>query len=72
MLFFAEGMNKATESMGIWVTFVDMKSKTVLFTKYETAFPGGFGFRNYWTKPLYTVMKNIESNFSAWKTQQAH
>ena len=52
--------------MGIWVTFVDMKSKTVLFTTYQTNPPGGFGFRNYWAKPLYTTLKNMESDFKKW------
>jgi hypothetical protein len=66
LMFFAEGMSKGADSMGIWVTFVDMKSKTVLFTSYETAKPGGFGFRNYWAKPLYTVVKDMESNFKKW------
>jgi len=66
LIFFAEGMSKGIESMGIWVTFVDIKSKTVLYTKYETSSPGGFGFRNYWAKPLYTTLKDMESNFKSW------
>ncbi len=66
LIFFAEGMSKGISSMGIWVTFVDMKSKTVLFTTYQTNPPGGFGFRNYWAKPLYTTLKNMESDFKKW------
>ncbi|WP_448699592.1 hypothetical protein ACFGVR_21345 [Mucilaginibacter sp. AW1-3] len=66
LLFFVDGMSKGTASMGIWVTFVDMKSKTVLYTTYQTAKPGGFGFRNYWAKPLYTVLKDMEDNFKKW------
>jgi len=67
LMFFVEGMSKAQESEGIWVTFVDMKSKTVLFTSYQTASPGGFGFTNYWMKPLLTALKNIDSNYKTWK-----
>jgi hypothetical protein len=67
LIFFVEGMSKGLESMGVWVTFVDMKSKTVLLTKYETGKPGGFGFRNYWAKPLFTILKNMESDFKKWQ-----
>jgi len=63
LIFFVEGMSKGQASMGVWVTFVDMKSKTVLLTDYQTGKPGGFGFRNYWAKPLYTIIKDMESNF---------
>ena len=66
LMFFVEGMSKGMESMGIWVTFVDMKSKTMLLTVYETSKPGGFGFRNYWAKPLYTTLKDIEDNYKSW------
>lgn len=66
LIFFVEGMSKGAASMGIWVTFVDMKSKSVLYTTYQTGKPGGFGFRNYWAKPLYTVLKEMELNFSSW------
>jgi len=59
-------MSKGIESMGIWVTFVDIKSKTVLYTKYETSKPGGFGFRNYWAKPLYETLKDMGDNFKQW------
>jgi hypothetical protein len=64
LIFFVEGMSKGAESVGVWVTFVDMKSKTVLLTSYQTEKPGGFGFRNYWAKPFYEIIKNMESNFN--------
>lgn len=66
MMFFVEGMSKGQSSVGVWVTFVDMKSKNVLFTTYETEKPGGFGFRNYWAKPFYTIIKEMDSNFKRW------
>lgn len=67
LIFFVEGMSKGLEKEGVWVTFVDMKSKTMLSTTYLTEKPGGFGFRNYWAKPLYEIVKNMESNFKKWK-----
>ena len=66
MMFFVEGMSKGESSEGIWITFVDMKTNTVLFTTYKTAAPGGFGFRNYWAKPLYTVLKDMTDDFKDW------
>ena len=66
LIFFVEGMSKGISSMGVWVTFVDMQSKTVLFTKYMAHPPGGFGFRNYWAKPLYSTLQNIGADFKKW------
>ena len=65
MLFFVEGMNKGTAEEGIWVTFVDMSSKTVLLTKFVSSKGQGAGFRNYWAKPLYVALK--EMNLKKWE-----
>ena len=68
LIFFVEGMSKGQKATGLWVTFVDMKSKTVLLTKYVTQEPGGFGFRNYWAKPFYITLKKLGSDYySDWK-----
>ena len=66
LIFFVEGMSKGMEKEGIWVTFVDMKSKTVLLTVYKENKPGGFGFRNYWAKPIFTLLKDMDSDFKKW------
>ena len=63
MIFFVEGMSKPMEKEGVWVTFVDMNSKTLLLTSYQAPKPGGFGFRNFWMKPFYTILKDMESGF---------
>jgi len=60
MMFFVEGMNRGTGEEGIWVTFVDMKSKTVLLTRYESSKGQGSGFRNYWAKPLFVALKEMD------------
>jgi hypothetical protein len=60
MLFFAEGMSKEKEEASIWVTFVNMGDKTVLLTKQVTGGAGGFGFRNYWAKSFYNVLKDMD------------
>jgi len=65
MMYFVEGMNRGTGEEGIWITFVDMKTKTVLATRYESSKGQGSGFRNFWAKPLYVALKEL--NLSKWK-----
>jgi len=65
MMYFVEGMDKGTAEEGFWITFVDMGSKTVLATKYESSKGQGSGFRNFWAKPLYVALK--EMNLKKWQ-----
>jgi hypothetical protein len=65
MLFFVEGMSKDKSEASMWVTFVNMGSKTVLLTQQETGSAGGFGFRNYWAKSFYEVLNDI--NLKKWR-----
>lgn len=67
LLFFVEGMSKAKEEASMWVTFVDMKNKKVLFTVRQTGKSGGFGFRNYWAKPFALVLKDMKGHYKKWK-----
>ncbi|MDB4901330.1 MAG: hypothetical protein JWQ63_611 [Mucilaginibacter sp.] len=66
LLFFIEGMSRPNETEGAWVTFVDMKSKTVLFTSYLTGKTGGVGFRNNWADATFKILKQIESDYEKW------
>src|SRR5205085_937289 len=47
LLFFIDGMSKGKSEAGAWVTFVDMKTKTVLLTQYKTGKASGFGLKSY-------------------------
>lgn len=67
MLFFVEGMSKGKEMASVWVTFVDMKTKTVLLTKQMEGKAGGIGFRNYWAKSFLNVLKSIKEDWKSWK-----
>ena len=68
MMFFVEEMNKAHRMAGVWVTFVDMDAKKVIFTIYRTGTTGGFGFRNYWASAFHDVLQNMEqTDFSKWQ-----
>lgn len=67
MMFFVEGMSKGKEHASMWVTFVDMKSKTVLLTKQMEGKAGGFGFRNYWAKTFFNVLKDVKDDWKDWQ-----
>ncbi len=58
LVFIIEKLNKYKEEANIWVTFFDIKTKEVLLTEYLEGKAGGFGFRNYWAKTYYNVMKS--------------
>ena len=62
MLFFIEGMDKDTNTEGAWVTFVDMNSKTLLYTTYLTGKTGGMGFRNHWADATFRILKAFEAD----------
>lgn len=67
MMLFIEGMSKGKVEASGWVTFVDMKTKTVLLTVRETGKPGGIGFKNYWAKAFLLMLKAAKSDYSDWK-----
>jgi len=68
VVFIMESFNKKEKLGHMWVTFFDMASSQVLFTAKMQGKAGGFGWRNYWVKTCYKVMKNIQNHqYSLWK-----
>lgn len=68
--FIMENLVKPTEQESFWVTFVDMKTKSVLFTDKISGKAGGFGFRNHWAGGVYDGLKEIKSStYAKWKKQ---
>ena len=67
LLFFIDGMSKGKDEANAWVTFVDMKTKTVLLTKNQAGNPKGFGFRNFWAGSFLDILKGAKSNFNSWQ-----
>jgi hypothetical protein len=65
-LLVAEGMSKGREEASYWATFVDMRTKKVLFTKRITGKAVGFGFRNYWAGSMKNVFKTMKKEFKNW------
>jgi hypothetical protein len=67
LLFVVESFSKIEGKAYIWVTFINLSSKEVLFTERMTGAPSGFGVRNYWAGAVYNVMKQMKSKFGTWR-----
>lgn len=65
LIFFIEGMSKGKDQASAWVAYVDMGKKTVLMSSHVTGKTGGFGFKNYWAKAFYNILK--DSDYKDWK-----
>ena len=69
MMFIMETMNKSASNGSMYVTFIDMANRKVLHTERMTGKAGGFGFRNYWVKPVYEVIEKIDkSKYKEWQS----
>jgi len=73
VLFIVEGMSKAQKGASIWVAFIDMGAKKLLFTERMEGKAGmAFGFRNYWANPVNDVLKTIEKKkYKEWQQKFA-
>lgn len=63
IVYVVESMNKKTEKLYAWVTFIDLSTKKVLYTEKIEGAAGGFGFRNYWAGGVYKINKAIDSKY---------
>lgn len=62
LVFIAEGLSKRQERASIYVTFVDMKTNKVIYTERMEGKAGGFGYRNYWVKPVWSIIDEIKKH----------
>ena len=70
IVFIMEGFNKSKKVATMYVTIIDMASKKVLLTKRMEGDAAGFGFRNYWARTVYEVLKSIDkSAYNKWKSE---
>ena len=68
LMFVVESFNKLNEEGSIWVTFVNMDNKEVLFTERLTNEPKGFGMRNFWAGCVYGVITKMQKKeFEMWR-----
>ncbi|MCF2447481.1 hypothetical protein L0657_26235 [Dyadobacter sp. CY345] len=63
LVYVVESLNKNAEKMCAWVTFIDLKTKKVLYTEKLEGAAAGFGFRNYWAGAVYKINKSINSKY---------
>jgi len=67
VMFFVESFSK-TEIKGlVWVAFINLESKEVLFADRLSGAPEGFGLRNYWAKVIYKALGELELKYKNWK-----
>jgi len=69
ILFVMEAMSKSGKAAAIWVTFVDMKAKKVLYTeRLEEKIGMAIGFRNTWASAIKKLLDEIEGDkYKEWK-----
>lgn len=63
-----ESFNKINQEGSIWITFINMGSREVLFTERMAAPPGGAGMRNYWAGCIREILIKIQKKeFEMWR-----
>ncbi len=70
LVFIMEGMKKVGgKGYGsVWITLIDMKTKTLLMTERMEREAEGFGFRNYWVSVIRKTIMEIDwSKYKEWK-----
>lgn len=67
LMFVVESFSKLNGKAGVWVTFVNMDAKEVLFTIRMEGDPGGAGLRNYWANSIYEILERMKNKeFDKW------
>ncbi|CAN5436641.1 hypothetical protein BH10BAC4_BH10BAC4_08890 [soil metagenome] len=70
LMFNVESFNKPLGEGLIWVTFMNMNTKEILFTERLGEDPSGFGIRNYWAGSVYHVMARVrKKELKAWRVK---
>lgn len=68
LMFNVESFNKLNEEGSVWITFINMGTKEVIFTERMVAEPKGFGMRNFWGGCIYTILTKIQKKeFEMWR-----
>lgn len=68
LMFNSESFSKLNQEASIWITFVNMETKEVLFTERMTGPPAGAGTRNYWAGAMVKIIERIKKKeFEAWR-----
>lgn len=72
VIFIVEAFNKPAMEAAVWVTFVDLETKQILFSRKMIEEPVGFGVRNFWAGSIYKIMKQIKKReYGVWRRAYA-
>jgi len=63
MMFVAEALDKNQQAAFAWVTFIDLNTGKVIYTSKYAGTAGGFGFRNYWARSFFDILRQMPSIF---------
>ncbi len=67
VVFIMEKFVKLEEAGYMWVVFFDISTKNILLMENMTGKAGGFGWRNYWARTFFSVLKEIEkTRYNLW------
>lgn len=70
IIFIMESLDKTAPQASMYVTIINMDTKKVVATKRMAEKPQGFGFRNYWARPINDVLKDLEKKgYDKWKAE---
>ncbi len=66
LVFIVESYSKFAENGTMYVTFFDIANKEILLQKKMSGKAGGFGFRNYWSATVFSVLKECKKAYPRW------
>jgi hypothetical protein len=61
-IVFMETLNKIDEEVTMWLVCFKISTGDVLYIRRFVEKPGGFGFRNYWARGYYNVIKGLKES----------
>jgi len=68
LMFNVESFNKMNVEGSVWITFINLSTKEVLFTERLVAPPTGMGLRNYWAGCIFEILTKIrKKEFEMWR-----
>lgn len=69
VVFVVESFNKLIDEAAVYVTLFDIKTKKVLITEKFIGKPMGIGLRNFWAGAINHVIKQVDGDYSKWKSK---
>lgn len=70
LLIIVEELDRVVAMASMFIVFVEMKSRKVLFIHRESGRSGGFGFSNYWARSIFEVLDEFgKTQYPLWNKQ---